>query len=86
MIREIILGIMCILFIIGYFKSADSIDEEKFSGLYYIFLMTFLFGISILLNFIFIVNQDRLEKELIEKSKGLPEYEEIHNVYIIKKK
>jgi RsiW-degrading membrane proteinase PrsW (M82 family) len=83
--REIILGIMCVLFIIGYFKSCYSVDEEKKSGILWIFLMTFLFAFSMLLNYIYIEKQDRLEKQLIEKSKGLPKYEEIHGVYIIKK-
>ena len=47
--------------------------------------MTFLFAISILLNFILIVQQDVYEKEIKELKKGLPQYEEIHGVYIIKK-
>ena len=86
MIREIILTIMSVLFIIGYFKVCYKIDINKQSEILWIFLMTFLFGMSILLNFLFISNQDILEKQLIEKSKGLPEYEEIHGVYVIKKK
>lgn len=80
---EIILTIMIILFIIGYFKSCYKIDEEKQSGILWIFLMTFLFSISILLNFVLIEQNNKL----IEKTKNkCPEYEEIHEVYIIKKK
>lgn len=83
--REIILTIMIILFIIGYFKVCYAIDDKKHSRILYVFLMTFLFGFSILLNFIFINIQDSDEKEIKELKKGLPEYEEIHGVYVIKK-
>ena len=48
--------------------------------------MMFLFSISILLNFILIVQQYNYEKEIKELKKGLPQYEKIHGVYIIKKK
>ena len=83
--RETVFIIM-LLFIIGYFKVCYAIDDKKYSRIYYVFLLTFLFIASMILNFLFISNQDKLEKQLIEKSKGLPEYEEIHGVYIIKKK
>jgi len=84
--REIILIIMIILFAIGYFKVCFAIDDKKQSKLLYVFLITFLFGISIFLNFIFINQQNDYEKEIKELKKGLPQYEEIHGVYIIKKK
>ena len=84
--RETVLVIMIILFIIGYFKVCYAIDDKKYSRIYYVFLMTFLFAISILLNFLLIVQQDDYEKEIKELKKGLPQYEEVHGVYIIKKK
>lgn len=83
--RETVLVIMFILYIIGYFKVCYAIDDKKHSRIYYVFLMIFLFAISILLNFILIVQQDDYEKEIKELKKGLPQYEEIHGVYIIKK-
>lgn len=84
--RETVLVIMFILYIIGYFKVCYAIDDKKHSRIYYVFLMIFLFGISILLNFILIVQQDDYEKEIKELKKELPQYEEIHGVYIIKNK
>ena len=84
--RETVLVIMIILFIIGYFKVCYAIDNKKHSRIYYVFLMTFLFSISMLLNFIFINIQESNEKKIKELKKGLPQYEEIHGVYIIKKK
>ena len=47
--------------------------------------MTFLFAISMLLTFSSLHRQKELEKELVDRSKGLPQYEEVHGVYIIKK-
>ena len=84
--RETVLVIMIILFIIGYFKVGYAIDDKKYSRIYYVFLMVILFGISMLLNFTLIVQQDDYEKEIKELKKGLPQYEEVHGVYIIKKK
>ena len=84
--RETIIVIMFILYIIGYFKVCYAIDDKKYSRIYYVFLMMFLFSISILLNFILIVQQYNYEKEIKELKKGLPQYEKIHGVYIIKKK
>jgi hypothetical protein len=83
--REIVLIIMIILFVIGYFKVAYAIDDKKHSRIYYVFLMVVLFGFSIALNFSLIVQQDDYIKEIKELKKGLPQYEEIHGVYIIKK-
>ena len=83
---ETVLVIMVILFIIGYFKVGYAIDDKKYSRIYYLFLMTSLFGISILLNFLLITNQYIYEKEIEEPKEGLPKYEEIHGIYIIKKK
>ena len=84
--RETIIVIMFILYIIGYLKVCYAIDDKKYSRIYYVFLMMFLFSISILLNFILIVQQYDYEKEIKELKKGLPQYEKIHGVYIIKKK
>ena len=84
--RETIIVIMFILYIIGYFKVCYAIDDKKYSRIYYVFLMMFLFSISILLNFILIVQQYGYEKEIKELKKWLPQYEKIHGVYIIKKK
>ena len=84
--RETVLVIMIILFIIGYFKVCYAIDDKKYSRIYYVFLMVALFGISMLLNFTLIAQQDNYEKEIKELKKGLPQYEEVHDVYIIKKK
>lgn len=84
--REIILTIMIILFIIGYFKVIFAIYDKEQPRIYYVFLMKVLFGFSIILNFILIAQQDNYEKEIKYLKKGLPQYEEIHDVYIIKKK
>lgn len=84
--REIVLAIMIILFVIGYFKVCYAIDDKKHSKIYYVFLMVVLFGFSIALNFSLIVQQDDYKKEIKELKKGLPQYEEIHGVYKIKKK
>lgn len=86
MSREIILGVMCVLFIIGFFKAGLKIDNKKPSGVLWIGFLLFLFAFSVILNFVLIQEQCNLEKEIKDKSKGLLEYEEIHGVYIIKKK
>jgi hypothetical protein len=86
MCREIILGVMCVLFIVGFFKAGLRIDDKKLSGVLWIGFLAFLFAFSMFLNFMLIQEQDELEKKLKDKSKGLPEYEETHGVYIIKKK
>ena len=83
--RETVLVIMFILYIIGYFKVCHAIDDKKHSRIYYVFLMMFLFSILILSNSILIVQQDDYKKEIKELKKGLPQYEEIHGDYIIKK-
>jgi archaellum biogenesis protein FlaJ (TadC family) len=62
--RETVLVIMIILFIIGYFKVCYAIDDKKYSKIYYVFLMVALFGISMLLNFTLIAQQDNYEKEI----------------------
>ena len=82
---ETVLVIMFILYIIGYFKVCYAIDDKKHSRIYYVFLMMFLFSILTLLNSILIVQQYDYKKEIKELKKGLPQYEEIHGVYIIKK-
>ena len=83
--KETFLIGMCVLFAIGYFKVCFKIDKNKIDGVYWIFLMTFLFAISMLLTFSSLHRQKELEKELVDRSKGLPQYEEVHGVYIIKK-
>jgi len=59
-----------------------SIKEEKWHNVYWIMLMTFLFGISMLINFILIDSNDYLRKKVENKC---PEYEQI-TVYQLKKK
>ena len=83
--REIVLIIMVILFIIGYFTVCYAIDDKKESRLNYVYLMVFLLGVSIGLNFTLIRLQNNYIKEIESLKKGLPQYEEIHGVYIIKK-
>jgi len=80
--REIFLGIMIILAIISFFKAGMCIDDKKLKGTLYIAILFFITGISILLNFT-LVNQN---DELLEKTKNkCPEYGQIQNVYILKK-
>ena len=85
MSREIILGIMFVLFIIAYIKVGVSIDKEKPSGVNYVVLMAFLFGLSILLNFTLIKEEEDFEQEIKELKQGLPQYEEVHGLYRLKK-
>jgi len=73
--------IICVLFIVGYFKVCYAIDKEKFNKILYVFLMTFLFSLSILVNFIFLHKNDELTKKVENKC---PEYEQI-TVYKLKK-
>lgn len=77
---------MIILFLIGYFKVCDALDDKKLYKVYYVFLMTILFGLSIMTNFILLNQQNDYEKEIKNLKKGLPKYKEIHGVYIIEKK
>jgi archaellum biogenesis protein FlaJ (TadC family) len=69
--RETVLVIMIILFIIGYFKVCYAIDDKKYSRIYYVFLMVVLFGFSIALNFSLIVQQDDYKKEIKELKKWI---------------
>lgn len=84
--REIILVIVIILFVVAYFKVSYSIDEKKPSSFLWAGLMLLLFGYCVMGNFVLLKVQTNLEEELKEARKGLPEYEEIKGVYIIKKK
>lgn len=89
--RETVLIIMIILFIIGYFKVGYALcnkNDEKIlkSKILYIALMLVLFGFSMVINFILINQQGYYEKEIKELKKGLPQYEEIRGVYRIKNK
>jgi hypothetical protein len=80
--REIFLGIMVILFIVCFFKASLCIKNEKQYGVLILGVMFFLFGISILLNFALISQNDELTEKVKNKC---PEYEEVPNVYILKK-
>lgn len=85
--RALILIIMIILFAIGYFKVCYAIDDKKKSRILYVFLMVFLFGLSISINFMLISQQEDYEKEIKNLKKGFPQYEKINeSVYILKKK
>jgi hypothetical protein len=81
--REIILTVMIILFVIGYFNIAFSLDIKKRSKIFWLFLMTFIFGFSILLNFLFINTNDELTEKVKNKC---PEYEKMENVYKLKER
>jgi hypothetical protein len=81
--REIILTVMIILFVIGYFKIAFSLDIKKRSKILWLVLMTFMFGFSILLNFLFINTNDELTEKVKNKC---PEYEKVENVYKLKER
>jgi archaellum biogenesis protein FlaJ (TadC family) len=79
--REILLGIMIILAIISFFKAEMCIDDRKLKGMLYIAILFFITGISILLNFTLLNQNDKL----IEKTKNkCPEYQQVQNVYILK--
>jgi hypothetical protein len=81
--REIFLGIIFILFIVCFFKAGLCIRAEKQYGLLILGVMFFLFGISILLNFTLISQNDELTEKVKNKC---PEYEEVSNVYKLKNK
>lgn len=76
--REIFLGIMCILFVVCYFKAGWN---GKVVTTLYLGAMALIFGISMLLNFTLINQNDKLRKKVENKC---PEYEEVHNVYRLK--
>jgi len=81
--RETVLIVMCILFVVCYFKVGTEIGRIKPIYVLYIAAMTFMFGILVVIN-LTLINQNDV---LIEKTKNkCPEYEQINNVYIIKKK
>ena len=80
--RETVLIILIILAIVCFFKTGLCIDENKPYAILYLAGLVFMCGISIVCNFILI----RQNNELTEKVKGkCPEYEQINNVYILKK-
>jgi hypothetical protein len=64
--REITLTILCILFIVGYFKTCFAIDIQKQRDILWVFLMTLVFSFSMLLNFTLVAENDKL----IEKTKN----------------
>jgi len=80
--REIFLTVMCILFVVCYFKVGNEVGKIKPLYILYVAAMVFMFGILVVVNLTLIDQNDALEK----RAKGkCPEYEQINNVYIIKK-
>jgi uncharacterized membrane protein len=80
--RETILIIMSILAVLCFFKAGMCIDSKKPKGLLIIAVLFFICGISILINFTLLYQNDKLEKQ--DKKESL-KYEKIENVYILKK-
>jgi hypothetical protein len=80
--REIVLGIMSVLAIVCFFKGGMCISDKKPMGILYLAALVFTCGISIVCNFTLIKQNDALEKKTNGKC---PEYEEVHNVYKLKK-
>jgi hypothetical protein len=72
--RETILIIMSIVAVLCFFKAGMCIDSGKPKGILIMAVLFFICGISILINFILISQNDKLEKQ-----------EKIENVYILKK-
>jgi UPF0716 family protein affecting phage T7 exclusion len=80
--REIFLTVMCILFVVCYFKVGNEVGKIKPLYILYVVAMVFMFGILVVTNLTLIDQNNTLEK----RAKGkCPEYEQINNVYIIKK-
>lgn len=80
--REIFLTGMCILFLVCYFKLAIEVGKIKPLYLLYVAAMLSMFGTLVVTNLTLIDQNNALEK----RAKGkCPEYEQINNVYIIKK-
>jgi len=80
--REIILIIMAILAILCFYKAGTCMKDEKPYGILILGVLLFICGISLMLNFTLIGQNDTL----IEKTKNkCPEYEQIENVYQLKK-
>jgi hypothetical protein len=79
--RETVLLIMLLLALICFYRAGMCIDDKKPIGVLIIAGLFLICGISILINFILILQNDKLE----EQNKGLPKYEKIENVYILKK-
>ena len=74
---------MCILFVVCYFKVGIEVGRIKPLYILYVAAMTLMFGILVVINLTLIDQNDELQK----RAKGkCPEYEQINNVYIIKKK
>jgi hypothetical protein len=80
--REITLIIMLVLAVLCFFKAGMCIDSGKPKGILIMTVLFFICGISILINFILISQNDKLEKQ--DKNESL-KYEKIENVYILKK-
>jgi len=79
--REGVLIIMLILALVCFYRAGMCMDDNKQYGILIVAALFFICGISILLNFTLIFENDKLEQQ----SKGLPKYEKIENVYILKK-
>ena len=80
--RETVLIIMCILFIVCYFKVSIEVGRIKPFYLLYVAAMAFMFGIMVVVNLTLIDQNSALEKRVKGKC---PEYEQINNVYVLKK-
>ena len=81
--RETVLVIMCILFIVCYFKVGNEVGRIKPFYILYVAVMAFMFGVLLVISLTLIDQNDALEKRANGKC---PEYEQINNVYILKKK
>lgn len=81
--RETILIIVCILFVVCYLKNGQCIDEKKPIGILYLGAMLFMFGLLFVISLVLIDQNDDLEK----RAKGkCPEYEEVNGLYKVKSK
>lgn len=80
--RETVLIIMCIFFVICYFKVGITIGNIKPSYMLYVAAMALMFGILLVISLTLIEQNDDLTKKNKNKC---PEYEQINNVYILKK-
>ena len=80
--RETFLTVMCILFVVCYFKVGIGVGKIKPLYILYVAAMAFMFGIMVVVNLTLIDQNSALEKRVKGKC---PEYEQINNVYVLKK-
>jgi uncharacterized membrane protein len=79
--REVFLIIMLVLALVCFFRAGMCMDDNKQYGILIVAALFLICGISIILNYVLIYQNNKLEQQ----SKGLPKYEKIENVYILKK-